>query len=77
MPKLRVELEGPDEGVFITKDGNVIQQAISSLVLALSNNGRSLTVGQPAQDILGGIPYETCVSYPIGKATIIIEYQEA
>jgi hypothetical protein len=76
VPKLRVEMEAPGEGVFITRDGEVVQQAISSLALALSNSGRTLTVGHPVQDILGGTPYEAQVSYPIGKATIIIEYEE-
>lgn len=76
MPKLRAEIEGPDGPVFITRDGQVVQQTISSLVLSLSNEGRTLTVGHPIQDVLGGTPYEAQVSYPIGKATIIIEYQE-
>jgi hypothetical protein len=75
MPKLRVEVEGPGEGVFIARDGEVVQQTISSLILSLSNEGCFLHVGQPRQS-LGGMPYEVHDSHPVGKMTIILEYQE-
>jgi hypothetical protein len=76
MPKLRVEMEGPGEGVFITVDGEVVQQTISSLIFSLSNEGRFLHIGRLHQT-LSGQSYEGHDSYPVGKATIILEYQEA
>lgn len=77
MPKLRAEIEGPDGGVFITRDGEVVQESISSLTITISNDGRMLTVGHPMADVLGGKTYEVLVRYMIGKATIIIDTEEA
>jgi hypothetical protein len=76
MPKLRVEIEGPDGGAFITRDGEVVQQQISSLGLALSNSERTLIIGQPVPGIVSEMIYEAQVTYPVGKATLIIDYEE-
>lgn len=71
--KLRVETDGPDEGVFITRDGEIFQQSISRLHVDLTNDGRYLTIVNPVQDA----SQEMHISYPIRKLTIIAEYMEA
>jgi hypothetical protein len=74
--KIRVEIEGADAGVFITRDGEVVQQSISTLGVSLSSDGRYLHIGQPVAGAFGGPQHEAVTTYEIGKATIILETLE-